>query len=134
MEKINVLKRIPIFSNMGQEELSGLAEKAIRKKFSRDTIVVSEGDDGDSLMIILSGQVKVTLLSEDGKEIIVADTADAFAQAVINLLKHPSKRADLSAAGQRSVEAKYDWSAIVLRLENAYARAIQLTGSGPARS
>jgi CRP-like cAMP-binding protein len=72
MEKINVLKRIPIFASMGQEELSGLAEKAIRKKFSRETIIVSEGDDGDSLMIILSGQVKVTLLSEDGKEIILS--------------------------------------------------------------
>ncbi|MBN1880588.1 MAG: Crp/Fnr family transcriptional regulator [Deltaproteobacteria bacterium] len=72
MEKINVLKQIPIFANMGQDELSGLAEKAIRKKFKRDTIIVSEGDDGDSLMIILSGQVKVTLLSEDGKEIILS--------------------------------------------------------------
>ena len=71
---------------------------------------------------------------EDGKEIIVADRADAFAQAVTNLLQHPSRRADLSAAGQRSVAAKYDWSAIVLRLENAYARAIQLTASGSARS
>jgi CRP-like cAMP-binding protein len=72
MEKIAVLKKIPIFANMGQDELSGLAEKAIRKKFSRDTIIVSEGDDGDSLMIIVSGQVKVTLLSEDGKEIILS--------------------------------------------------------------
>jgi glycosyltransferase involved in cell wall biosynthesis len=70
---------------------------------------------------------------EDGEEILVADTADTFAQAVVDLLQHPSKRAELSAAGQRSVAAEYDWSAIVLRLEKAYARAIQLTASGSAR-
>jgi glycosyltransferase involved in cell wall biosynthesis len=71
---------------------------------------------------------------EDGKEILIADTADDFARAVIDLLQHPAKRAALSAAGQNSAAEKYDWSAIALRLEKAYSRAIELTAPGSAIS
>lgn len=66
---------------------------------------------------------------EDEREILIADTADEFARAVTDLLQHPAKRAELSAAGQHSVAAKYDWSVIAQQLEKAYARAIQLTAS-----
>jgi glycosyltransferase involved in cell wall biosynthesis len=66
---------------------------------------------------------------EDEREILIADTADEFARAVTDLLQHPGKRAELSAAGQLSVAAKYDWSVIAQQLEKAYARAIQLTAS-----
>jgi len=62
----------------------------------------------------------------DHKEILIADTPDEFARAVIDLMEHPEKRAVLSAAGQQAVAAKYDWSVIAKRLEVAYARAIQL--------
>jgi len=103
MEKINVLKRIPIFANMGQEELSGLAEKAIRKKFSRDTIIVSEGDDGDSLMIILSGQVKVTLLSEDGKEIILSILREGDFFGEMSLLDGEPRSATVIAMKESSL-------------------------------
>jgi glycosyltransferase involved in cell wall biosynthesis len=71
---------------------------------------------------------------EDEREILIADTADEFARAVIDLLQRPDKRAELSAAGQLGVAAKYDWSAIARRLEKAYTRAIQLTASGSAAS
>jgi glycosyltransferase involved in cell wall biosynthesis len=66
---------------------------------------------------------------EDGKEILIADTGDELARAVIGLLQYPDKWAELSAAGQLSVAAKYDWSVIARQLEKAYARAVQLTAS-----
>lgn len=71
---------------------------------------------------------------EDGKEILIADTADEFARAVIDLLQHPDKRAKLSAAGQLSAAAKYDWGVIAQQLEKAYARATQLTASASVAS
>jgi CRP-like cAMP-binding protein len=72
MERLEVLKHIPIFQNLKDEELKSLAEKALRKKYPKDSIVFQESDEGDSLMVILSGQVKVVLISRDGKEIILS--------------------------------------------------------------
>ena len=67
---------------------------------------------------------------EDGKEIAIADTADAFADAVTNLLMHPEKRRQLASTGRRKASDRYDWGMIAAELEKAYQRAIELVASG----
>ena len=76
MEKVGVLRQIPIFSKLGDEELMTIGDTAIRKKYTKDSIIVHEEDEGNSLMFILSGRVKVVLLSESGKEIILSILGD----------------------------------------------------------
>jgi glycosyltransferase involved in cell wall biosynthesis len=57
-----------------------------------------------------------------GREVEVADTAPAFAQAVIALLEDSERRAALGAAAARFVQAHYDWSIIVPHLLAVYDR------------
>lgn len=59
---------------------------------------------------------------EDGRELLLADTADDFASAVLRLLADPAQAARLGAAGRAFVSASYDWGQIVPRLEAVYAR------------
>lgn len=49
------------------------------------------------------------LAIEPGKQIVVADTPDAFANAVVALLRDPARRAALGAAGRALVESHYSW-------------------------
>ncbi len=58
----------------------------------------------------------------DGQELILADTAEAFADAVIVLLKDPGRRAALGHAARRFVQEGYDWRVLIPRLEGAYWR------------
>jgi glycosyltransferase involved in cell wall biosynthesis len=51
-----------------------------------------------------------------GEDLILADPADSFAQAVIRLLTDPSLRDRLSAHGKLTVKAKYDWRFISANL------------------
>lgn len=44
-----------------------------------------------------------------GKHLIVADQPEAFAQAVVELVKNPEKRRTLGTAGRSLVEAEYSW-------------------------
>ncbi len=44
-----------------------------------------------------------------GKHLIVADRAQEFAQAVVDLLKDSQKRADLGCFGRKFVETAYSW-------------------------
>lgn len=46
---------------------------------------------------------------ESGKHLVVATQPEAFAQAVVYLLKHPEMRVQLGAAGRLLVEAEYNW-------------------------
>jgi sugar transferase (PEP-CTERM/EpsH1 system associated) len=59
------------------------------------------------------------------QELVVADAPPGFAAAVLALLRDPERRARLGRAGRRFAGSRYDWRAIVPRLERVYE-------SGPA--
>ena len=56
------------------------------------------------------------------QEMVLADTPDAFAAAVVGLLGSPEQREKLGRAGRRFVEERYDWSVIVPQVEAVYGR------------
>ena len=47
--------------------------------------------------------------ARDGENVLLGDTAEAFAQAVVRVLREPELAARLAAGGRRTVEAHYDW-------------------------
>jgi glycosyltransferase involved in cell wall biosynthesis len=55
-----------------------------------------------------------------GREVILADEPDAFADRVVELLQDPTRQEALVREASEFVTA-YDWSAIIPRLEAAYA-------------
>jgi len=69
--KINFLQKIPLFSGLGEDELQTLFDHAAIRKFPKNTIIIHDGDESDSLYIIVSGKVKVFLTDDQGKEVIL---------------------------------------------------------------
>jgi sugar transferase (PEP-CTERM/EpsH1 system associated) len=57
----------------------------------------------------------------DGQHLLVEDDAAAFAQAVVALLRGPSRRRLLGQAARDLVCAQYDWERIASRLETVYS-------------
>lgn len=66
------LKSVPLFSNLSNRQLDILYKAGVIKKFTRGDVIVYQDDPGDTFYIVVSGRVKVTLLNEDGKEIILS--------------------------------------------------------------
>ena len=71
MDKFS-LKNVPLFSDLTHKELGMLAALGNRRKFPVKNIVFHEGDQGDHLLIILSGKVKVLLYGKSGQEFILS--------------------------------------------------------------
>ena len=59
----------------------------------------------------------------DGRDIVLADTSDRFASAVIRLLQNPSARRQLEDDALATA-SRYDWSAVAAQLEDTLERAI----------
>ena len=59
----------------------------------------------------------------DGQDVVIADAPAAFADAIVALLRDPSRRARLERAARNLVVARYDWSAVSGQLEEALVRA-----------
>jgi len=61
-----------LFSGLKEHERQLIMEAAIKKVYAKNTIILSEGDTTDSLYMVCSGKVKVSIIDEYGKEIILA--------------------------------------------------------------
>jgi CRP/FNR family cyclic AMP-dependent transcriptional regulator len=66
-----MLDQIPLFSDLDTAELELLSTKMVTRKYPRNTVVINEGDQSDSLYVIRSGSVKVFLGNDEGREIIL---------------------------------------------------------------
>ena len=56
------------------------------------------------------------LAVHDGQDILIADTPQAFADAISRLFEDAALRSQLAAAGRELVEREYDWGALARRL------------------
>lgn len=77
-----LIKNIPIFEALNQDEKSSIAGHFVMRRHVKNTIVINEGDETNSLYIILSGRVKIYLNDATGKEVIlnVQDCGDYFGE------------------------------------------------------
>ncbi|KPK91724.1 Crp/Fnr family transcriptional regulator [bacterium SM23_31] len=69
---LSILRDIPLFAELNDEELTKLAGCLQTKEYKKDSTVVSETDEGSTLFIINKGQVKISRTSESKKEVILA--------------------------------------------------------------
>jgi CRP-like cAMP-binding protein len=69
---VQTLRGVPLFANLGDAELDRLAMAVRERPYPRHSVIVFEDDPGDALFVVAEGQVKVVLIGEDGREVILA--------------------------------------------------------------
>jgi CRP-like cAMP-binding protein len=76
MSAADVLKRVPLFNDLSEAELARFAEVTREREYPRNSVILFEDDPGDALYIVSAGQVKVVLIGEDGREVILSVLGD----------------------------------------------------------
>lgn len=72
MDEKELLRTVPIFSELSEEDITGLGRLSIRKRYPKDTVIFFENEEGDFFFMILEGRIKVTILGDDGREVILS--------------------------------------------------------------
>ena len=98
MDEPELLRTVPIFSELSEVDIQALARLTTRRRFPKDTVVFFENEQGDTLFMILEGRVRVTILGDDGREVIlsVLGPGDFFGE--IALLDNEPRSATAIAA------------------------------------
>jgi CRP-like cAMP-binding protein len=65
------LATVPLFKSLDAADLSRFAELVREKTYPRGSVILFEDDPGDSLFVVRDGRVKVVLVAEDGREVIL---------------------------------------------------------------
>ncbi len=68
---LKTLKNIPIFTNLNDDELKEVQPYLVEESFKKKKEIFSEGDSSDWFYILITGKIKITKLSYDGREIII---------------------------------------------------------------
>lgn len=71
MEKILFFRRVPLFANLSPGDIKQVAAIAEEESFEEGDILVQQGEVGDVMFIIVSGEVRV-IASKDQKEVELA--------------------------------------------------------------
>jgi CRP/FNR family cyclic AMP-dependent transcriptional regulator len=74
------------FAHLDESALRELAPHGTVRSFAKNAVVVSEGDETDSLYILLSGRVKAYVSEEDGREVVLrtVGVGDYFGEMVLD--------------------------------------------------
>ena len=64
VDRMLVLRRVPIFASLDPEDLQRVAAAAIERSWAEDDLLMTEGEVGSDLVVIVEGAVRV--VHEDG--------------------------------------------------------------------
>jgi len=120
------LKSIPLFEGVPDAELRALAGRTATRSYPKQAIIVSEGDESDSLYLILSGRVKIYLADEHGKELILAikGPGQYFGEMVLDEQPRSASVMTLEPA-QFAILSRADFRAFLLQHATVALQLIQ---------
>lgn len=93
MENTQIIKQIPFFSGLPEQDLTNIAQIATERHYPKGAPIFSEGEPGNYFYFVKYGKVKVFRTYEDGKEHIVhiLGEGDIFGEAsLFNNIDYPA--------------------------------------------
>jgi CRP/FNR family transcriptional regulator/CRP/FNR family cyclic AMP-dependent transcriptional regulator len=99
----DLIRQVPLFSGLDDEDLQSLLGAVTRRKYPKDAVIFFESDPGDAMFMIIGGRVKVTILSDDGREIILSILGDRDFFGEMALLDNEPRSATAIAVQETEV-------------------------------
>ena len=134
MKKIELLQSVSIFWDLNEDELGHIADKMVAKHFENGNYIFLEDSEGEQCFFVLEGSVKVTRLSKDGREVILAMLNEGEFFGEMSLLDGESRSANVIALEKTKVltldrndfiEVVNDYPQIAVQLLKELARRLR---------
>jgi len=75
MDHAELLARIPMFGDLGPEDLAALAKAVVPRQCAAGQMIIHQGDAGTSMFIVVDGNVNIHLPGEQSRRISLKDIA-----------------------------------------------------------
>ena len=97
MSKTDHLRNVPIFTDLTDSDLTKIASKMVPRVYEKGQMILLEESMGETFFIITQGAVKVTRLSADGREVILAILGESDFFGEMSLLDGGGRSANIVA-------------------------------------
>ncbi len=95
--EIRLLKKVTLFKSLEEKELEKIANLSSFHKYKKESIILMEAEAGNSLFIISKGRVKISRISDEGKEVILAILKEGDFFGEMSLLNGHVRSANVTA-------------------------------------
>lgn len=102
---VELLRAVPLFSELSAPELERIAQVAVPRSFPADTRIFQEGDPGDSCYIVRTGSCRVTREHPDGRAITLANLGPGAIFGELAMLDGEARSASVEATEQTELLA-----------------------------
>ena len=116
-DRINILRKISLFRSLNDDEFESLAQTSTTQSFVQGETLIRQGDEGDSMYVLLEGLLEVFRTGEGNKETRVAQIQVGRFFGEMSLLTGEPRSATIRAA-LSSIVLTIQKSALVSLLEN----------------
>ena len=103
MKKIELLQSVALFWDLSEEELGYISQKMIARHYKSGNYIFLEDSEGEQCFFVVQGSVKVTRLSKDGREVILAMLNEGEFFGEMALLDGESRSANVIALEETEV-------------------------------
>jgi CRP/FNR family transcriptional regulator, cyclic AMP receptor protein len=86
LSQAELLQRVPLFKCLSDAQAQALSLATEKRRFKRNETIIEVGQQSHSLYIILSGNARVILASEKGREIVLASLSSGDCIGEMSLL------------------------------------------------
>ena len=97
MSKTDHLRNVPIFTDLTDSDLTKIASKMVPRVYEKGQMILLEESTGETFFIITQGAVKVTRLSAEGREVILAILGESDFFGEMSLLDGEGRSANIVA-------------------------------------
>jgi CRP-like cAMP-binding protein len=125
-ETVQMLKRVPLFSDLDNRELESIAQSMKRRQFSAGQEIAREGESGVGFFVIQDGNAKVTVHGDERRRL---GPGDYFGE--IALIAQSARTASVTAESDLTAYGMTFWdfrplvegnASIAWRLLQAFAK------------
>ncbi|HLG22514.1 MAG TPA: cyclic nucleotide-binding domain-containing protein [Candidatus Manganitrophaceae bacterium] len=96
-EKILLLKSVDLFREVPIEKLFSLVDSLLIQEYGSGETIVTQGEIGDALFVIVSGKARVEKRSEDGGISPIAEIGEGEAFGEMSILDRETRSATVRA-------------------------------------
>lgn len=95
--EIDLLKGIPLFSELNEKDLEKITQVASKQRYHKDNLILIEEEIGSTMFVILEGRVKISRISDDGREVILSILSEGDFFGEMSLLDGQTRSANVTA-------------------------------------
>jgi CRP/FNR family transcriptional regulator len=141
-DRVALLRRVPVFSGLSDEDLNAIAQVAVARRLEAGAIVFLEGDSGDACYVVRSGVARAIREHPDGRSITLAHftAGDIFGELAMFDAQPRSATVDtieptevIAIPGRDVQRLIRDYPEIAVKLITALAHRLRATNERLAR-